>query len=104
MVVGHIVVTITAVQYRSCPGIESPLHFHALQRVGCCAGCNAGGLGQVEHAEPGHIVTAQFNLNLLNSSWSDYIITLLPTILPLCTAPYCHCVPHHKLLRHFLAT
>ena len=39
--------------YAKCVGIQSPLHFHALQIVGCCAGCNAGRLGQVEHAEPG---------------------------------------------------
>ena len=39
--------------YAKCVGIQSPLHFHALQIVGCCAGCNEGRLGQVEHAEPG---------------------------------------------------
>ena len=39
--------------HAKCVGIQSPLHFHALQMDGCCAGCNAGGLGQVEHAEPG---------------------------------------------------
>ena len=47
-----------------------------------------------EQTKVATIVTAQLNLNStqLNSSWSDYIITVLPTH----PTP-----PHHKLLRHF---